>query len=71
MNSPCPICNHLHQARLMAFVRREYKNLERLENEHAAHLEKCEVVNSSWYLGLWSRARLGVDVYPDVESDTK
>lgn len=63
MNGPCPICNKYRAERLLAFIRREMVELARLETEHEKHIEGCEIVNGSWYLGLWSSARVGKDVY--------
>ena len=54
----CPLCNHLLEKRHLAFIKREYAELARLEEEHEKHCETCEVVNGSWYLGLWNNAKV-------------
>jgi hypothetical protein len=64
MNIPCPVCNFLTEQRRMAFIRREYAALRYYEEQHEQHRAKCEIINSSWYKGLWQSARIGVDVVP-------
>lgn len=56
--TPCPLCNHLLLKRLQAFVKREWKELERYENEHAAHRASCALMADGWYLGLWPAAQV-------------
>ena len=57
-DTPCPLCNHLRRKCLTAFIKREYRELERCENELEKHRSSCDIVNGAWYLGLWQNAQL-------------
>ncbi len=64
MNTPCPVCNALLEKRRLAFIRREYAALGYYEHAHEQHRATCEIINGSWYQGLWQSAKIGTDVYP-------
>jgi hypothetical protein len=52
----CPLCNHLKRRKFLAFIRSEYLEFARLQNELEAHQTKCETINSGWYKFLWPSA---------------
>lgn len=61
MNSPCPTCNRFYIERLNAWLTRS-KSFHAIVRAEMHHKETCEIVNSSWYKGLWKDAQVGVDV---------
>lgn len=54
--TPCPLCNALFERKRLAFIRSEWREFERLQNELDAHKVICEVINSQWYRCLWPSA---------------
>ena len=60
--TPCSLCNHLLAKRLNAFIKTEWPEFRRLQNELDAHQAKCQELHSPLYLLLWPTARLIVPV---------
>lgn len=52
-DTPCPVCNHILNARRLAYYKSEWKEWQRYNNEYLAHRAKCLVLQSAWYQSLW------------------
>jgi hypothetical protein len=56
----CPLCNHLLARRYEAFIRSEWREVERLENELSDHQVTCGVLKDMLVSGLWQGLRVVV-----------
>jgi hypothetical protein len=66
---PCPTLKFIRAERMKAVARREHGEVMRREQEEREHLEKCVTCAASikpLYLGLWSNAKIGIDVYATI-----
>ena len=65
-DTPCPICNQLHQQISVAWIERKYKLLGKLQTQEREHKRTCYIVNNTEYLSLWPKATIGTDIYPSA-----
>lgn len=64
----CPLCNHLLAKRRDAFMKSEWHEFQRIQNELDVHQASCVIIRSELYLCLWPTARLHIPVSVETEA---
>lgn len=66
--SPCAVLQFIRNERRLAVSRMERGEVMRRDHEEKEHLDKCVQCASidSLYLQLWKDAKLGVDLYDEI-----